>query len=146
MPPVKLTWYDGGPTPDRPAELDPKLRVPTKSALVIGDKGKMMYGSHGAGGLSFIPHTRIHTYEKPAKTIPRSVGHSKEWLDACKGGKPAGSNFNYGGPLSEIALLGVIAIKLSGQTLAWDSNQFEFTNSPEANTLLHIPYRAGWTL
>ena len=146
MPPVKLTWYDGGLTPNRPAELDPRLRVPKKGAIVIGEHGKMMYGSHGAGGLSFIPHSRIHSYEKPAKTIPRSVGHSKEWLLACKGGNPAGSNFDYGGPLTEIALLGVIAIKLSGQTLEWDSERFEFRNNPEANAHLQTPYREGWTL
>jgi hypothetical protein len=83
---------------------------------------------------------------RPAKTLPRSVGHRKEWLEACKGGKPAGSNFDYGGPLTEIPLLGLIAMRLPGRKLSWDSERFEFDNSPEANALIHTPYREGWSL
>lgn len=147
-PAVKLTWYDGEKRPARPPELEPGRNVPDIGAIVIGDKGTMMYGSHGAGGVCILPQTKMQEYlsHRPAKTLPRSVGHRKEWLEACKGGKPAGSNFDYGGPLTEIPLLGLIAMRLPGRKLSWDSERFEFDNSPEANALIRTPYREGWSL
>ncbi|MCF7972777.1 MAG: Gfo/Idh/MocA family oxidoreductase [Phycisphaerae bacterium] len=148
MPPVTLTWFDGDMRPPRPLALEADRRIPDKGAVVLGDKGTMMYGSHGAGAVAILPQTRMQTYleNRPEKILKRSPGHHQEWLDACKGGPAAGSNFDYGGPLTEIALLGVIAIKLPGQTLQWDATRFEFTNSPEANALMRDPYRAGWSL
>jgi predicted dehydrogenase len=144
---VRLTWYDGQQRPPRPEELEEGVKVPGIGAFVIGDKAKIMYGSHGAGGLQLIPSDRMAEYKQklPAKTIPRSPGHHKEWILACKEGKTTGSNFGYGGPLTEIALLGVIAIRMAGTRLEWDSANMKFTNCPEANQYLQQPYREGWT-
>jgi predicted dehydrogenase len=147
-PAVKITWYDGDRRPGRPPELEASRDLPKIGALVVGDKGTMMYGSHGADGVCILPQTKMREYlsHRPAKTLARSVGHHKEWLQACKDGKPSGSDFSYGGPLTEVALLGLVATRLPGRTLYWDAARLEFLNCPEANALIQAPYRDGWTL
>ena len=145
-PAVKVIWYDGGRRPPRPEELEPGKQLPDIGALVVGDKGKIIYGSHGAGNLRLIPASRMQEYQKPAPTIPRSPGHHEEWIAACKGGKPTGSNFNYGGPLTEVALVGAIATLFKDQPLEWNSKAAKFTNCPEANRYINPPYRRGWSL
>ena len=145
-PAVKLVWYDGDQAPPRPDEMDPKQKFPDTGAVVIGDKGKIVYGSHGAAGLRIIPDAKMQEYKQPAEKIPRSPGHHREWIDACKGGKPAGSNFNYGGSLVEVALLGIIAMRLKNQKLEWNGAKGKFTNSKAANQLLATPYRQRWSL
>ena len=82
----------------------------------------------------------------PAETIPRVQGHVWDWVDAIRNGRPAGSNFDYGGPLTQVGLLGLIALRFPGQTLQWDNQAVRFTNSDRANALLNPPYRAGWSL
>jgi predicted dehydrogenase len=146
-PPVKLVWYDGTQKPEAPAELGDE-KLPGTGAVVIGDKGKIVYGSHGAGSCRIIPDAKMAEYkqvEKPAR-VPKSPGHHQEWLQACRNGKTGGSNFAYGGPLTEIALLGVIAFRLPGTKLQWDAPRMRFTNSAEANRHIAPPYRQGWTL
>lgn len=87
----------------------------------------------------------MQVYERPARTIPRSIGHYREWLEACKGGQKAGANFDYGGPLTEVVLLGNVAIR-TGKKLDWDGPNMKVTNVPEANEYLHRPYCGGWSL
>jgi predicted dehydrogenase len=144
--PVKMVWFDGVEKPPRPEELEEERKVPGTGAIVIGDKGKIMYGSHGAGGARIIPETKMKAYEQPAKTLPRVKGHHEDWLDAVKNNTQASSNFDYGGPLTEIALLGIIATKMLGRKLRWDGINMRFTNCDEANQFINPPYREGWTL
>jgi hypothetical protein len=144
--PVTLVWHSGTERIPRPKELESERRAVDTGAVVYGDKGTIMYGSHGAGGVRIIPESKMKAYQQPAKTIPRVPGHQKDWLEAIKKGSKAGSDFSYGGPLTEIALLGVIAIRHPGKKLEWDSQQMRFTNCPEANDFINLPYRAGWTL
>ena len=146
MPPVKLTWYDGGLMPPRPAELEDGRRYGgADSNLYVGDKGKML-------GHRLIPEARMKEYKSPPKTLPRSPGHHREWLLACKGGPPAGSNFEVSGPMAEVVLLGNIAVRM-GQTLYekglklyYDGPNMRITNMPEANKYIRREYRKGWTL
>jgi len=145
--PVKLIWFDGTEKLPRPEDLEPERKVPDTGAIVYGDKGKIMYGSHGAGGVRIIPETKMKAYKRPEPTIPRvKGGHHQDWLRAIKQGKKAGSNFDYGGPLTEIAQLGIIATKMLGRKLEWDGENMRFTNCDEANELINPPYRQGWTL
>ena len=80
------------------------------------------------------------------------MGHYKEWIEACKGGKPAGSNFDWAGPLTEVVLLGNVALRqqlreeLTTKKLFWDGVNLRFTNSEEANKSLKREYREGWSL
>ena len=74
----------------------------------------------------------------PPKTIPRVPpgGPHMEWVRACKGGPTPGSNFDYAGPLSEMVLLGNLAIRADGKRILWDSDNMEVTNMPELNTFV----------
>ncbi|HPG39099.1 MAG TPA: Gfo/Idh/MocA family oxidoreductase [bacterium] len=147
MPPVKLTWYDGGLMPETPVELEPGRRMGDQfgGVLYIGEKGKILTGSHGARGVRIIPETKMQEYQRPPKTLPRSVGHHQEWIEACKGGAPGGTNFEYSVPLTEMVLLGNIALR-TGKRLQWDGVNKRFTNDEDANQYLHREYRQGWTL
>ncbi len=145
--PVTLHWYSGTERMPRPPELEPDEKPVEIGAVVVGDKGSIMYGSHGAGGVRIIPDAKQEAYTRPKKTLPRGLEHHRDWLEAIRNGKKAGSDFaNYGGPLTELAMLGVIAIKLAGTKLEWDADRVRFSNNPAANAWLTPPYRAGWTL
>jgi len=148
MPPVKLTWYDGGIFP--PPHKDMPKGFNGNGAILIGDKGIIKHGSHGAKGARIIPEEKMQAYIKsglPEKAIKRVPGHHQDWLNACKGGDPASSNFDYGGPLTEMVLLGVIAMRNSGTKLLWDNEKMKFTNKKTtANELIKPEYHNGWTL
>jgi len=146
MPPMKLTWYDGGLMPVRPAELEDARRFgDADDNLYVGDKGKML--SH-----RLLPESRNAEYGKPPKVLARSPGHHQEWLNACKGGEPAGSNFNVSGPMAEVVLLGNIALRMGqqlyekGLKLYYDGPKMEIANLPEANRYIRPEFREGWTL
>ncbi|MFO1501833.1 MAG: Gfo/Idh/MocA family oxidoreductase, partial [Verrucomicrobiota bacterium] len=144
--PVLMHWYSGTQHIPQPPEMESDDKPVRTGAVVLGDKGTIVYGSHGAGGVRLLPQKKMDEYKRPAKTIPRVKEHHQDWLQAIRNGTKAGSDFAYGGPLTEVALLGVIAIKLAGTKLEWDGPNGRFTNSSEANQLLNPPYRAGWML
>jgi predicted dehydrogenase len=144
--PVKLVWHDGTEKPPRPADMEGDDKTPDTGAIVMGDKGTIVYGSHGAGGVRLIPDAKMNQYKQPAKTLPRVKGHYEDWFQAIKGGTKAGSDFSYGGPLTEIALVGVVAMRFLGQKLEWDSPNQRFTNVREANRFVQPAFRDGWTL
>lgn len=145
--PITMHWYSGNRHIPRPADLEPERKAVETGAVVLGDKGTITYGSHGAGGVRIVPEAKMREYQVPEKTIPRVGGHHQDWLNAIRNGTKAGSDFaDYGGPLTEIAMLGVVAIKLPGQKLEWDAANMRFTNSDEANQHVNPPYRPGWTL
>ncbi|MCC6797527.1 MAG: Gfo/Idh/MocA family oxidoreductase [Candidatus Hydrogenedentes bacterium] len=138
-PAVSLTWWDGGLMPPRPEELEPDKKFGGGDGMLyIGDKGKIL--NH-----ELIPETRKKEYGAPPKKLPRSPGHGIEWVNACKGGEPAGANFDFAGPLTEVVLLGNIAIRTQ-KKLLWDGPNMTITNVPEANQYINSPYREGWTL
>jgi predicted dehydrogenase len=146
-PPLKLTWYDGGLMPERPEELAPDLKMGSiyGGLLFIGDEGKIICNAHGAEGLRIIPESKMQAYERPPKRLPRSIGHHQEWIEACKGGPRAASNFDCAGPLTETVLLGNVAIRAQ-QRIEWDPVEMKVTNVPDANVWLRREYRAGWAL
>ncbi|MBN2270422.1 MAG: Gfo/Idh/MocA family oxidoreductase [Sedimentisphaerales bacterium] len=147
MPPVTLTWYDGGNEPPRPEELEEGRRIGDNDggSLLVGDKGKILAPGWCAESPRIIPETKMSEYEQPAMTIPRSPGHHAEWIDACKTGKPTTANFDFAGRLTEVMLAGNIAVR-TGQKLLWDGPKMTCTNSPEANKYVHCRYRKGWAV
>ena len=136
--------------PPIPEGLEAGRKLPGSGAFIIGDKGCVMHGSHGAGGVRLVPESRMKEYKLPEKTLPRVKGtHEDDWIRACKEGAddtPASSSFEYGGALTEMVLLGMVAIRMKDQRLEWDAQNLKFKNNDEANKLLHINYRDGWTL
>jgi predicted dehydrogenase len=151
MPAVNVTWWDGGLMPARPDELEAgrKMGDDDGGLLFIGDKGMMMAGCYGASP-RIIPETAMRAYKKPEPTIDRVEGgidgHEQDWVRACKGGKPASSNFNYSGPLSEMVLMGNLAVRFPDKRLLWDGEKMEVTNDSEANAYVKREYREGWKL
>ena len=147
MPPVKLHWDDGGLLPERPDELEDDRPLDAEDgAIFVGDKGKILVRGWGGETPRLIPEAKHREFKPPPKTLPRSIGHHEEWIQACKQGTPTESNFGFAGPLTEAVLLGSIAIRLGGEELHWDSANLKITNVPEANELLHYGYRDGWSL
>jgi predicted dehydrogenase len=146
MPPVTLTWYDGGKMPPRPEELETgrKMGDSDGGALLVGEKGKIVTGTYG-NGVRIIPEEKMQAYKQPEKETTRLPDHHENWLLACKGGEPAVSNFDYAGPLTEMVLLGNIVL-LAGQPIEWDAQNARIPNVPGAEQYLHRAYRDGWTL
>ena len=145
LPPVRMVWYDGGIKPTRPEELEPHEEWPVDGVLYVGDRGKIMHKSHG-GKPTLLPLSRMNDFQRPDETLPRIKGsHEQNWIDACKGGAPACSNFNYSGPLTEVVLLGNLAIRTEGHLL-WDGPNMRVTNNEAANEFVRREYRQGWRL
>jgi predicted dehydrogenase len=149
MPELKLVWYDGGLRPPRPQELEPGRVWGDNGKLLVGDKGKIIEGS---GSFVLIPESKNKEFGEPPKVLPRSPGHYKEWILACKGGQPAGSNFAWAGPLAETVLLGNIALRsqireeMTRLRLEWDPVNLKIKNLDEANKFIRRNYRPGWDL
>ena len=146
MGPVKIHWYDGALRPERPAELEEGRRVGGggNGILIKGDKGTIM-GGGWSGSPRIIPEAKMRAYGKPPRTLPRSPGHHRNWLDACKGGPKACSDFSYGARLTEFILLGDVAIRAKKKIL-WDGPNMKVTNAPEAQQFVQEQYRDGFDL
>jgi predicted dehydrogenase len=154
MPAVKVTWHDGGLLPEQPDGLEPgrrlqKLGSEDSGSIFVGEKGTLVCGCYGESP-RLIPEERMKEYQKPPETLPRipngSDGHEQDWVRACKTGEPACSNFDYSGPLTEMVVMGNLAIRFPGQRLDWDGDNMKCTNLPQANEYVRRKYRDGWSL
>jgi predicted dehydrogenase len=145
-PAVKLTWHDSGRQPAIASEVkigDKTVGEVFKSAqLFIGEKGMIVsdYGRH-----MLLPEEKFAGFQRPEQTIPASVGHHREWVEAIKSGGPTTCNFDYSGALTEAVLLGTVAYR-TGKRIEWDAENLKITNAPETQPLIHKEYRKGWTL
>jgi predicted dehydrogenase len=146
QPPVKVTWYDGGLKPPRPSVLEEgrPMGRENEGLLFVGDQGSILCGFNGANP-RLIPETKMQEYKQPPKTLSRSAGNDREWIEACKGGQPGGANFEFTGPVTETVLLGNVALR-TGKKLIWDGPKMKASNAPEAQAYIKREYRQGWTL
>ncbi len=149
MPAVTLTWYDGNKQPPQPKGIDPndpkqRLGDGGNGILFIGEKG-MITCAGWAGVPRLLPLDVHRDYKRPEKTLPRVPGHHADWLRACKGGPAASGNFEYSARLTEIVLLGNVALRC-GKKLQWDGANQKATNAPEAEKFIKEQYRKGWEL
>jgi predicted dehydrogenase len=144
--PVKLTWYDGGKKPPRPAGLEADRELHDNGIYFVGDKGAMLCGGW-SGTPRLVPESAMKDFARPEKTIPRSPGHRKEWVEACLAEKPedAKAGFWYSAPFTESLLVGVLPIRL-GKRIEWDAAGMRAKNAPEAEALIRKPYRKGFEL
>jgi predicted dehydrogenase len=151
MPELMLTWWDGGMMPPRPAELEEGRAMGDSDGgvLFIGDRGMLLCGCYGRNP-QLIPEAKMKDFKPPAPTIDRIPGgldgHEKDWVRACKGGKPASSIFDYSGPLSESVLMGNLAVRYPDRRLLWDGEKMHVTNDPKADAYVRRQYRQGWSL
>ncbi len=149
LPPVTLKWYDGGMMPPRPEGLEPGRMMGDSGGggIFIGSKAMLMFSTYGDNP-RIVPEAKMKEYRRPEKTIPRSPGIHEEWIEAIKAGKKSSTDFSYSGKLTEVMLLGNVAVLTQEHktTLEWDGEKMEITNLPEANEFLHFEYRTGWKL
>jgi hypothetical protein len=149
MGPVTVQWYDSGLRPPTPLLIDPndpkqRLGEGPNGVFFVGEKGIITCA--GWSGMPRLLPLELHReYKRPAKSIPRVEGHHADWLKACKGGTPASGNFEYGARLTEMILLGNVALR-TRRLIQWNGPDMKATNAPEADQYLREPYRQGWEL
>jgi predicted dehydrogenase len=139
LPPVKLTWYDGGKRPALFAQG--KLPKWGDGTLFVGSKGMLLAGYEDR---KLLPEKDFADFKPPEPSIPSSIGHYKEWVQACKTGGPTTCNFDYAGALTEAVLLGNVSYRL-GKPIEWDPKKLK-TNEADAEKYLRPVYRKPWTL
>ena len=163
LPPCKFWWYDGNPkgriSPLRPpSDLTKEIvsqrgEFPGSGCLVIGDKGKLFspddYGSQFSIVLNdekeYVSGTKHEACKDVPQTIPRSPGHDQEWFAAMRGGPAPYSNFDIAAYLTEIILLGCVALRVGiGHKLEWDGPNMRAKNEPLAEQFVKRQNRKGW--
>jgi predicted dehydrogenase len=163
LPPLNVYWYDGGMKPHRPPELDSRIELRNSGLLFVGEKGKLIAGYYGGnpfdssrgdddgsttrgleGGL-LLPEDKFRDFEQPPKTLRRVEDHYREWTQACKSGKETICPVHFGCEMTEMALLGAVALR-TRRVLQWDAENMRVTNNRQANDFLDPPYRKGWEL
>ncbi len=137
LPPVDVFWYEGTARPAAPIAAE----LPMNGSLFVGDRGRIAI-AHG-GDPKLLPEEKFADFSGPKPYLPKSPGHHRQWINACKTGSPTGSHFGYAGPFTEIVLLGNVAYR-AGQTIEYDPEKMKITNVPDANALLTKTYRKGW--
>jgi predicted dehydrogenase len=142
-PPVRMTWYDGGLKPPRPPELEADRKLEDDGVIYNGEKGTILSGFTGEPAL--IPAAKSQDMAPPPKAAHRTLGHYQEWIDACKGGRPATCEFDFASRVTETALLGNLAVR-TGKLLEWDAESMRISNDADANRFVEEPYRAGWAI
>lgn len=140
LPPVTLTWYDSGKRPHYFQEG--KLPKWGDGTLFVGDKGMLLCDYNRR---VLLPEKQFAGFVPPKPTIPASIGHHKEWVEACKSGATTTCNFDYAGALTEAVLLGVVSYRCR-QPLEWDAANLRVTNTREADRFLRREYRKPWSL
>jgi predicted dehydrogenase len=140
QPPVTLTWHHGGKRPRYFQDgLLPKWGDGT---LFVGEKGMLLasYDKH-----VLLPEKQFADFKRPEPFIKDSIGHHKEWLQACRTGGTTTCNLDYSGPLTEAVLLGNVAFR-AGKKLEWDPKRLRVTNCREAEVFIRHRYRKGWKI
>jgi Oxidoreductase family, NAD-binding Rossmann fold/Oxidoreductase family, C-terminal alpha/beta domain len=144
MPPVKLTWYDGGLLPPKPEELGDEALNKGGGALLIGSKGKLIHDTYGLKP-RLLPKSLQESFGKPPQTLPRipNEDHEMNWVAAAKGTTAASCPFEYASRLTEVMLLGIVALR-AGKKIEYDGANMRVTNDNQANEYLSRTYRQGW--
>ena len=145
-PAVKLTWYDGGMFPPTPPEFAPGEKLNAEGgAIMVGTRGKVIYDTYGLKS-RLLPDSLHKSVGDPPRTLPRiTTSHEINWANACKGQGQASTPFEYAAKLTEVMLLGVVALK-AGTKIHYDAANMKITNSRDANDLLKREYRRGFSL
>ncbi|MHC4749612.1 MAG: Gfo/Idh/MocA family protein [Planctomycetota bacterium] len=158
MPPVRINWYNGPGQAPGPRDMIEQMigrRLDWGDAgekkwqdhagcLLMGNKGMIHSTGHNMS-FTLLPVDKFKDFEGPPHKLPRARGHEQEWLNACRGGPAAMSNFDYAGPLAEFVLLGNVAT-LVGETIEFDPLEMKVVNNRQANAALEREYRLGWCL
>jgi len=145
-PPFKLTWMSGGLLPEHPAVLLRTVRLKSRGAIYIGEKGIILTNGGASASPEIYPESLRESFTPPPPSIPRTTSHHREWIDGIKGGPAPLSNFEYASRLSEITLLGVLSLRMGGEKIYWDKENMKATGLPEADQIIREPIRNGWEM
>lgn len=143
---IKLSWYQGGAMPESPARFIDLHRI-DHGAMFEGSMGELI-SSFDSRALYPLGAKADLTYYKPrsqADLIPPLGNFQKQWINACKGNLKTSCDFDYGGKMIEMMMLGLVAYRV-GKKINYDGQSGKVTDSAEANELLSRKYRSGWTL
>jgi predicted dehydrogenase len=147
--PVEFLWSDGSLLPAKPVELgETRTLDPQFGQLIYGSKGQIYSPGGYCETLRLIPESDMQAFasRRPAKKYPRVQGGPiKEWIDAILNRTQPGANFEYSAKLTEVVLLGNLAIRL-GRPIEWDSKNMKVKGIPQADALIKREYRKGWDL
>jgi predicted dehydrogenase len=147
LPAVKLHWHDSGKQP----EIAARLKIGGKPLGEVFKAAQLFIGSEGMLVSDYnrrivLPEDKFAGFKPPEQSIPNSIGHHREWVEAIqKGSGKTTCNFDYAGALTEAVLLGTVAYR-SGKRVEWDAANLKVTSAPEAQQFIHKEYRKGWTL
>lgn len=150
-PAVSLTWY-GYDTPPIPDQWDKRLAFPNGGGILHGSKGKIVYGPVYSSKpfepkqVWLLPAELDKSYKRPEKALPRPSSHWLEWVNCAMNHTQPSANWQYGGLLTELCLLGDIAIQFHGSKLEFDPAGKRFRHHQQANEMFQRPYRSGWEL
>ena len=137
---MALTWYDGG---KRPEGYEEAMRPGWRSGvLFVGEKGRLLADYERR---LLLPEADFAAHAPPEPSIPDSIGHHAEWIQACKTGGKTTCSFDYSGPLTEAVLLGNVAYR-AGKKLEWDAERQKARDCPDADRFIRKSYREGWSL
>ena len=143
LPPVTLSWFDGGALPPKPKELG-DTPMPKQGVIYYGDKGMIMTTGDYSESPRLLPDSAMKNFRvRPEKTIPRVPnGNARmEWVNGCKGGPKPGSDIvDYSASLTEFVLAGNLAIRL-GRRVEYDPATGACAGDPDADRLINKPYR-----
>ncbi|HKV26089.1 MAG TPA: Gfo/Idh/MocA family oxidoreductase [Candidatus Acidoferrum sp.] len=144
MPPVKLTWYDGGLMPDKPEELGDEDLNRGGGALLVGSKGKLLHDTYGLHP-RLLPKSLQDSYGTPPQILPRieNEDHEMNWVNTAKGKTQASCPFEYAARLTEVMLLGIVSLR-AGKKINYDGENMRVTNVATANDYLKREFREGW--
>jgi predicted dehydrogenase len=147
---VRMSWYDGGLRPPRPAGIKPKDQALFEGSedgegiMYVGDKGILLAGFNGN-------NPRVYPESPNFQAPPPKKRRSEEtdvaidqWIAACKGGPPPLANFEIQSPVTESFLLGCLAQRFPGELIEWDATNMKVTNSPKLNAYVDPPVRSAY--
>jgi predicted dehydrogenase len=149
-PAIRITWYEGGLRPPRPAGLsaeDDHYFHPggsNEGIMYVGDKGYILAGFNGTS-----PRVYPESKKYPLPARPRgSRGDTSidQWAAACKGGPASATSYEFQAAPTESFLLGGLAQRFPGEKLIWDTANMRFTNFEKANLHVNPPYRSQYKI
>ena len=157
LPAISVHWLNGRGSPEVQSRIEKHLGAKLDwtsddgdgwkdhaGTLIVGTEGKLKSNAHNTA-FTLLPEGKYKDVDRNPQRSPRSGGHEREWLAACKGGPAAWSNFDYSGPLEELLMLGNVATQFPGK-LRYDVIDGKILGNPEANQALMGHHRKGWTL
>jgi hypothetical protein len=154
--PMTFTWHGGSPgsrdllerLAGRELDWGDKLEKRWRDhggAFIVGTKGTVHATEHNAT-FTLVPADKFREVKQDApEKVDASLGHERDWLAACRGGKPAWANFDYADALNEHNMLGNVATQFEGK-LEFDPVACKIVNNAEADKLLRPEYRQIWSL